>query len=69
MKPSKAKPSTKRITVPTVIRRPFRNPIPVQDELMKRFGPKNPTKQEHRSKKRITNANNNGQIDQHATTQ
>jgi hypothetical protein len=30
-------------SIPLVIRRPFTNPIPVQDELMKRFGPKNPT--------------------------
>lgn len=44
---SAAARSTKRPTVPTlplVIRRPFSHPAPVQDELMKRFGPKHPTR-------------------------
>jgi len=31
-------------TMPVVIRRPLTHPTPVQDELMKRFGPKHPTR-------------------------
>ena len=46
MKPKPSTPRRKKPTavIPLVIRRPFANPIPLQDELMKRCGPKHPTK-------------------------
>jgi len=45
MKRTNSKPSprrTQKSVVPVVVRKPFSNPIPLQDQLTARFGPRNP---------------------------